>query len=897
MGPDAPDGVCPVCAIRGALALSDGSAEAAVLESPGDRIGRYRLTKQLGEGGYGVVYLAEQTEPLRREVALKVIKPGMDTRQVIARFEAERQALARMEHPNIAQVFDAGATATGRPYFVMELVRGRKITEYCDEHNLSARERLDLFMQVCHAVQHAHQKGIIHRDLKPSNILVARPDPAKPGVPKVIDFGIAKAIQEPLSDGTSLTAAQQFVGTLAYMSPEQAGLDGQDIDTRCDVYALGVLLYELLTGHLPFEKKELQQAGLDEMRRLIREKEPPKPSTRLSLLTADELTTVAQRQRTEPPRLLLQVRGDLDWIVMKCLEKERGRRYETPNGLARDLERHLNHEPVRAAAPSVLYRMRKFIRRHRFGIAAAAMVVVLAVGAMMALGVAQGLRVQRDAARQVTALRNAELAARNGQWRESLRYLDEAAAAGYADAADLGLQRAEAWTVLTEPERSRAELVRLVHRSDLGQRRSLVLLRWGEHEMFDQATANQGVRDVREALRLGLAGADGLFAQGLLAETTPEALDYFHRALQVNSFHHGAHRHSLGLEYVLGHHAELRDHCWLFVALYPEDPSARFLEAAELAAQGRLEEADKHAAALSASLDTDTLRRVLEALPKLAAAARRYDLDLLLSTNPAGLPRLEPLQATDRALCAPPNSSTENKGPARMAQLPSIQSGLLEGRAALTALMLPFLGDIESSVSRIKASWQRHPEALVPAMAGIYLQTRQPTNGPPSIRLLALQGELFQLAAGSSSVLPSLGRTARYLAARTEFELCQRGGTNASSDRSACVGNIRQAVALPEASPAELQAYFSLAVGLDEHALARELLARWSRLEGSDPRLTRARIELEMASGSLDAALRLIEKALAGQPQDAWLQTRRETALRELDIFLDSYRKNVHDSR
>ena len=369
---EVPEGACPVCALRGALELPDVPSQAAVTEKPGDRIGRYKLLEKIGEGGCGTVYMAEQTEPIRRRVALKVIKLGMDTRQVVARFEAERQALALMDHPNIAKVLDAGATDTGRPYFVMELVRGIKITDYCDQHSLSTRERLELFRQVCYAVQHAHQKGIIHRDLKPSNILVTEQDGK--AVPKVIDFGIAKATQQPLTDKTLFTGFQQFMGTPAYMSPEQAGMSGTDIDTRSDIYALGVLLYELVTGHVPFEKAELLQAGLDEMRRLIREKEPLKPSTRLRSLSAEDLTTVAKRQRTEPPKLLHLVRGDLDWIVMKCLEKDRNRRYETANGLASDLLRHVNNEPVVARPPSNAYRFQKMVRRNKAAFATAALI-------------------------------------------------------------------------------------------------------------------------------------------------------------------------------------------------------------------------------------------------------------------------------------------------------------------------------------------------------------------------------------------------------------------------------------------------------------------------------------------------------------------------------------------
>jgi serine/threonine protein kinase/tetratricopeptide (TPR) repeat protein len=348
-----------------------------IAEKPGHSIGHYKLLERIGEGGCGVVYMAEQTEPIRRRVALKVIKLGMDTISVVARFEAERQALALMDHPNIAKVLDAGATNNGRPYFVMELVKGIRITDYCDQNHLNTKERLNLFIQVCHAVQHAHQKGIIHRDLKPSNVLVTLLDGVP--VPKVIDFGIAKAtIQQTLADKSLFTPLQQFIGTPAYMSPEQADLSGLDIDTRSDIYSLGVLLYELLTGKLPFDPETLLKASLDEMRRIIREQEPPKPSTRFGIaLAANPQSALGTPQFKE-------VRGDLDWIVMKCLEKDRARRYETASGLANDLERHLNHEPVEAAAPGTMYRMRKFVRRHRFGLAmVAALILLLVTGVVM----------------------------------------------------------------------------------------------------------------------------------------------------------------------------------------------------------------------------------------------------------------------------------------------------------------------------------------------------------------------------------------------------------------------------------------------------------------------------------------------------------------------------------
>jgi len=341
-------------------------------EKAGDKIGRYKLLQQIGEGGCGVVYMADQEEPVRRRVALKVIKLGMDTKQVIARFEAERQALALMDHPNIAKVLDAGATDTGRPYFVMELVRGIRITDYCDQNNLPTRERLNLFNQVCNAIQHAHQKGIIHRDIKPSNILVTLHDGVP--VPKVIDFGIAKATEQRLTDKTLFTAFEQFMGTPAYMSPEQAEMTGLDIDTRSDIYSLGVLLYELLTGKTPFDAKELLQSGLDAMRRTIRESEPARPSTCLSTMLDADLTTVAKHRQADPSKLTCLLRGDLDWIVMKTLEKDRTRRYETANGLAADIQRQ--NEPVVARPPSNLYRFQKLVRRNKLAFAAASAVVV-----------------------------------------------------------------------------------------------------------------------------------------------------------------------------------------------------------------------------------------------------------------------------------------------------------------------------------------------------------------------------------------------------------------------------------------------------------------------------------------------------------------------------------------
>jgi eukaryotic-like serine/threonine-protein kinase len=352
------------------------TVERPLVERPGTIIGPYKLLEQIGEGGFGVVFMAEQQQPLRRKVAIKVLKPGMDTRQVVARFEAERQALALMDHPNIAKVLDAGATDSGRPYFVMELVKGIPITDYCDQNQLTPRERLELFAYVCQAIQHAHQKGIIHRDIKPSNVLVTLHD-GEPLV-KVIDFGVAKALGQQLTDKTLFTGFAQLIGTPLYMSPEQAALSNVDVDTRSDIYSLGVLLYELLTGTTPFDNERLKRAGYDEMCRIIREEEPPKPSTRISTL-GRVASTVSTHRKSDPKRLSQLIRGELDWIVMKCLEKDRGRRYETANGLAMDVQRYLRDEPVLACPPSAGYRLRKFARRNGRMVATVAVVAIALV--------------------------------------------------------------------------------------------------------------------------------------------------------------------------------------------------------------------------------------------------------------------------------------------------------------------------------------------------------------------------------------------------------------------------------------------------------------------------------------------------------------------------------------
>ncbi len=381
-----PEGLCPACLMKMGLQAPE-TVDPTTLTggsdfTPPEQIGPYKILQPLGEGGMGIVYQAEQKAPIRRRVALKLIKVGMDSKEVIARFESERQALALMDHPHIAKVYDAGTTEQGRPYFVMELVQGIPITRYCDDQRLTPKERLDLFIPVCRAIHHAHQRGIIHRDVKPSNVLVTVQDGK--AVPKVIDFGVAKAVHQRLTEKTLFTQQGLLIGTPEYMSPEQADLTGLDVDTTTDVYSLGVLLYELLTGALPFEAERLRQAGYVEMQRIIREEDPAKPSTKISSLGATA-TEVGEHRNATPAVLERWLRGDLDWVTLKALEKDRTRRYQAATELAADLERYLNYEPVVASPPDIRYRLRKFIRRNRLWVSAATMVVLVAVLGVVAV--------------------------------------------------------------------------------------------------------------------------------------------------------------------------------------------------------------------------------------------------------------------------------------------------------------------------------------------------------------------------------------------------------------------------------------------------------------------------------------------------------------------------------
>ena len=898
MGDDHPFAICPECLFgtalrahpdttavpleKGSQAQSGDFLASSRLFARRDFFQKYEILEKLASGGQGDIWKVWDFE-LRRCAAMKRMSEKTVTSQsAVYRFLAEAQIASQLEHPGILPIFDVGLDPDGRPYYTTQLLPGTTLEDVWKQVHEPAHSEwnvnraLELLLRVCDVMSHAHSRGVIHRDLKPSNILIGAF-----GDVRVIDWGSAhvlesvkKKIEEtfvPLNwhtietdRGRAMwaepqsplgTAQSGYPGTLSFVPPEILAGKLQELGPATDIYSLGVMLYHLLTGRLAYAQPDGSLPEQKELRSLVLQR-PPEPVRSVNRHASRDLAAICE----------------------KAMAHDKSERYLTMEELAEDIRAALEVRPVRARKPTIFLKLQKWSYRNFSYVLISALAVVLV---SIAFSLTHAFKIQRDAARQSTLVRNAELAARSGRWRDALNYWGAADAAGYRDKIYLGLQEAEAWTVLSEPKKSRAELIKLSRHRDLGTQRGAVLLRLGEHELFDEATANQGVQHVREAMASGLDAADTLFAQGLLADSTPEALNLFHRAIQIDSFNQGAQRHSLGLEFLLGRHAELQASLQFFAAIYPDDPSAGFLEAAELAMQGKLDEARARMVPLRASSGGDEWKQFNDSLPLFAAAAKRFDPDVWLTTSHPTMPSLALFTMTEQASGiggAASNSPIIN----RMPFLPSIQNGPLAGRAALSSLMVPFIGNIDLSVEQIKNSWQHHPEALVPTVAGIYLETRQPTNGTKSIHLLKLQADLFQLAADSPSILAGLDRSSRYLAAKTEFELLQASPTNAASIRRSCLENIHRALSSPETSFAEYKAYFNLAMGLNNYDLARELIVHMEERQPYDPSTLQARVDLEIAAGNLAVAWKLVNQTLAASPDNARTLADRETIQKKL---------------
>jgi tetratricopeptide (TPR) repeat protein len=737
-----------------------------------------------------------------------------------------------------------------------------------------------MLIRVAEVMAHAHDRGVIHRDLKPANIMVGQF-----GDVRVIDWGSARvlsksshSIQEPfvhlateqvrtdrdesLRPDLPTEAAGQPM-TISFTPPEILAGRWDQLGPETDIYSMGVMLYELLAHRLPFANEDGKL---------------PERNTLVELIKTTTPAPVRQLNR--------RVSRDLAAITAKAMARDISNRYRSMNELAEDIRAALETRPVQARKPTMLLRIQKLAQRNAshvlFGCASLA---VLAVS----ISILRGLKVQRDVARQVTAVRNAELAARNGRWREDLRYLDEAEAAGYGDGIFLGLQRSEAWTVLNEPMRAGLELRQLIRRSDLAGRRGTVLLRMGDYELFDKATADQGVKHVREALAAGLNRPDQFLAQGLLADSVPKALDFFQQALQIDPYSYSAHIHSLGMEFVLGHHAELAAHIRVFLILYPGDPSPRYLEAVESALGGRLPDAAAAMEPLRQTMSVTAWNQLLLGFRNVSEAAECFKIDALLSTNALDSRKLGQLMSDASSLITASLGQT-NTGPPRLREphLPCFEHGLMDAVTAVQALGVPLYGDITPFIQQIKSSWQLCPEAVLPFRAATILEARQPPGGPKSVPLLAIQAELFQMAADSASFVPNLPQSSRYLASEAELELVQSNSTNATQARTNCLQNVRAAASAGELSPAECRAYFDITFKLSDYDSAGRFLDRWQKAVPDDTDVLRKRIELLIATGNFPTAIQLIDHLLARIPDDSWAEQQRRGAITQLATFLNS---------
>jgi serine/threonine protein kinase len=894
MGDDHPFAICPECLFRTALRAHPGAMTArpqgaaqnkgrdfivtSQLFTRRDFFQKYEILEKLAGGGQGDVWKVWDFE-LRRCAAMKRISEQTVAYQsAVYRFLAEAQIASQLEHPGILPIFDVGLDPDGRPYYTTQLLPGTTLEDAWRQiHERKASEwnvnrALELMLRICDVMSHAHSRGVIHRDLKPSNMLIGAF-----GDVRVIDWGSAHVLEAakknfeqpfvPLNwqtvetdRGRAMgaepqsplgTAQSGYPGTLLFVPPEILAGKLQELGPATDIYSLGMMLYHLLAGRPAYSKADGSLPEQAELRPLILQG-PPEP-----------VRSVNRR-----------VSRDLAAICEKAMAHDINGRYLTMEELAEDIRATLEVRPVRARKPTVFLKFQKWSQRNiAYVLTGSAALIIIS----LALSVAHGFKSQRDFARQMTTVRNAELASRNGHWRDALKSWREAESAGYGDPVYLELQQAEAWTILSEPDKSSALLQKLSRRSDLGGQRGAILLRLGEHELFDRPTAVQGARHIHEALAAGLTTADQSFASGLLADSTPEALEHFRQALQFDPYHHGAHLHSLGLEFLLGRHEEIENHVHVFKILYPDDPTPVNIEAAELAMAGNEPGARALLKPVRSQVSSNAWSRLNLVLQTYAQMSKFYDLDRWLDVETNGDVRTNRGNSvfTLENVFSAGNLSPEF----RLPQLPCLQKGVLEGADALSRLAMPFLSSPQNAANQIQSAWRHHPEALVPVMGGLLLEDRKPAGEPAPPWLLQLQAGLFQLGADSPSMMPGMRRLSRYLAARAYFELNETGQTDAC--RSNCLANARQAVGEIK-SPAECEAYFEFAFKLGDIDLARDILDRWARWQPDAPALRRGRIEIEVASGACGSALRLVDRLLADFPRDAWALDQRRRIVEDI---------------
>ncbi len=893
--------VCPRCLLdealnpqAGFMTKPAGESFFPQLPARSDFYQKYALLEEVARGGQGEIWKVWDFE-FRRTVAMKrLILRKHHPKLASYRFLAEAQITSQLQHPGILPLFDLGCDPDGNPYFTTQLQPPTKFAEvWCEAQAAwaaggSLSRALDLLSRVCEVLAHAHSRGVIHCDLKPENLLVG-----DFGEVRVIDWGSARILPEKLAGFeeslvrlnhppietdyqeavTAGAAAGQsarttlLATTVAYAAPELLRPELDLLGPRTDIYSLGVMLYELLSGRHPYADSS---GNLP----------PPEP------LKAAILAGPPPRLRSLKP----DVPRDLAAICEKAMARDRLERYASAEALMADLRAYLAIRPVAARQPGPWQILQKWALRNLSYVLIASFSLTL-LSAVLAF--AHGLKVDRDSARQIQDVRNAELAARNGHWREALTNWDQAAAHGYGDSIYLNLQKAEAWTVLGEPARAGALLHQLAERSDLGGQRGVVLLRLGEHELAGREMPAQGLKMVQEAVAAGLTNANLLFAQGLLADASPAALDFFHKALLIDPYFHGAHVQSLSFEFLLGHHQELTNHEALFKILYPDDPLPDFIKAVEVAMSGNLAEAQAKLASLRGQVNSNLWNEISAACPIYAKAAEFYDVNALLGPSAEAHTPLSQLRtnllASGELLMPQEFAEKTNRAIGlRISSLPCLQKGLLAMADGLARMQLPHLANLATSVQEIESGWRHHPEALFPVLGGMLLEQEQPNTGPRDPALLQMQARLYHLAAAAPSMIPALGRLARYLDARAEFDLAGRAETNATSAGHACVEHCRQALMDPETSLAECQAYFEFASALGQNELALELVRRMETQAPQTLITRRSRIKVELALGAYGPALEQVENLLSLDPADAWARTQHQAALAGLRTLMQT---------
>jgi serine/threonine protein kinase len=864
------------------------------LRSRADFYEKYELLKKIGGGGQGDIWQVRDHE-FRREVAMKRLAGrAFPLEHAAYRFLAEAQITSQLYHPGILPVFDVGLDPDGKLFYTTQLLPGttfrdvwRQVQNSRDSEK-SLNRALELLLRVCEVLAHAHSRGVIHRDLKPDNILVGAF-----GEVRVIDWGSAKILaarraefEEPfvslqeapletdLSDALTApagsphaTANSKLPFTPVFAAPELLRGELEHLGPPTDIYSLGVMLYELLAGRMPYSDKDGKLPVVPILQELILAGPPP-------------------RLRCLKPA----VSRDLAAICEQAMAHDWRNRTRSAIELAEDIRAVLEVRPVRARHPGPLLILQKWAQRNYSQVLLGSLGLVLVSAA---LSFAHAFKAERDSARQIQAVRNAELAARNGRWREAITNWQAAAAAGYSDQNYLDLQLAEAWTVLTEPDRSGALLTRLAARSDLGSQRGAVLLRLGEHQLFDRATAAHGLQLVRDAQAAGLNNADQCFARGLLADSTPAALDLFHQALQYDPYHHEAHVHSVSLEWLLGRHQELATHLAIFKILYPEDPSPVFIAAAEAAMAGDLPAAQAGLAGLRNVVATNILANASHQCQAYAQAASFYELDALLQASPSVRTPLDQLRNDPfsfGSLLMPGDFTglTNRTGKLRLPWLPCIQQGIMTSSDGLKLLLLPYMANPSVAASEIASGWRHHPEAMMPTLGGMLLENLQPKTGPPRTAVLEMQASLYQMGADSPSMMPVLERLARYLAVCAESQLAGLATTNSVADRAQCLANLRSVVASPETSTAECQAYFQIALHLGASDLAWQLVSRLENTAPDSPAVRRCKIQAELALGAFGPALAGINQLLDARPGDPWALAQRQSAQAGLKTIWDA---------